>query len=308
MLGRHGRVSEYRVSTLGLFGGDVAMMRWKIVRCQILGCAAFVTASTLMAFPAFAQENVRAIGAAIAPPDLVAAYSCTTYAEAVFLPKVKAQATSLLQKRDAKQAALKRLLSEYDSVLDRMCREATVILQRHREKVLDVYARQLPGSTNDIKPFLASPNGNQWSSDNAAFLAATAPLIQYYALVKDVAPELLHDPKAMLDEVTITDVRATSVGMQAALERASLIILLADGGFEKLTPSRFDLMSLKSDELRLRRETATLKDATSFGWFNNNASDLVRMHFNGFDVMREIGLAEVYVKYGHVLEELLRRS
>lgn len=284
------------------------MTRWKIGQRRRFACAAFAIASSLVALSALAQENVQAIGAVIAPPDLIAAYSCTTYAEAVFLPKVKTRAISALQHASDKQAALKQLLSEYDSVLDRMCRETTVIFRHHQDKVLDAYARQLPGATADIKPFLANPNGYRWASDNAAFLTATAPLNQYYALVKAVAPQLLNSSGASLDQTTTAEVRATSVGNFAEHERGSLILLLDDHGFANLAPARFDLASLKSDEFRLRREAARLKYGTPFPWFNGNASDLVRMHFNGFDVMREIGVAEVYLRYDQVVETLLRRN
>ncbi len=246
-----------------------------------------------------AQDNVRAIGAVIAPPQLIATYSCTTYAQAVFLPKVEARAKTLLRQTSDQQATLKRILSEYDSVLDRMCRETSAIFQKHRDKVLDAYARHLPGDKSDIAPFLANPNGSLWSSENAAFLETTAPLIQYYALVKALVPEILSG--GGLDRQAAEDIARTSVGMGAQDERRWLVLLLADEEFAKVTPARFDIATLKKDEARLHAQALRLKYATPFYWFNDNASDLVRMHFLGFDVIREMGLADVYFKYEKLL-------
>jgi hypothetical protein len=267
-------------------------------------CAGLLAAFGLFSAPAQAQQGARAIGAVVAPSDLVAAYSCTSYAEAVFIPKLEPRARRLLLAANDKRAALKRVLSEYDAILVAMCRETTAIFQQHQDKVMDAYARQLTGNRDDIAPFLANPNAGRWASERATFLAGTASLIQYYLLTKSVAPELLSGPRP--DHAAAMDVRDTSIGMGDQFERELLILLLADEGFASVAPARFNIATLKMDEVRLRNEAKRLKYATAFGWFNGNASDLVRMHFNGFDVMREIGLAEVYVKYDHVLEEWLR--
>lgn len=282
------------------------MKKWESTWLRRFACVAFAIASATTPLPAATQENVREIGAVIAPPNLVAAYSCTTYAEAVFLPKVRGRMMPMLQNASDKQATVRRLLLEYDAVLESMCRETAGLFERHREKVLNVYARQLPGVGDDIKPFLANPEAKRWASENAAFLVTTAPLVQYYGLIKAAAPELVEVPVSRLDQATELEVKATSVGMTAQHERALLIVMLADGGFAKVAPERFDLTSLKEDELRLRKEAARLKHATPFPWFNNNASDLVRMHFNGFDVMREFGLAEIYLKYDQLMGKVPR--
>lgn len=267
----------------------------------------------MMAFSAaplssVAQENGRAIGAVIAPPDLIAAYSCATYAEGFFLPGAKTRAMALLRGKEDKQAVMKRLLQDYDSQLESMCKEITGVFRRQRDTVLDAYSRQIPGTRDDIKPFLAKPEGRRWASDNAAFLTMTAPLGQYYQLVQAVAPELLQMPSDILDRDTVSEVRETSVGNSAEFERQYLIVLLSDPGFAKVAPTRFALGSLKRDEIRLRKEASKLRFSTSFPWFNGNASDLVRMHFNGFDVMREIGLAEVYLNYSQWMEKLQRQN
>lgn len=275
---------------------------------RLLFLAALAVASLTAIMPVAAQENVRAIGAVIAPPELMAAYSCTTYAEAVFLPKAAERAKQLIQAGADKQITVTKLLGTYDELVDSMCREVAAIFERSREKVLDVYARQLPGNKSDITPLLASPRGSRWAAENAAFLVATAPLLQYYALTRSVAPELLKNSKLQLDPGTADEIQSSSIGMAARYERALLIQLLGDEGFAKVVPTRFNLKSLKQDEVRIRKEAAFLKHSTAFQWFNNNASDLVRMHFNGFDVMRDMGLADIYITYGRRVEEALRKS
>lgn len=275
---------------------------------RLISMVAILAAASLVHLPAAAQANLRAIGAVIAPPELIALYSCTTYGEAVFLPKVQVRAKQLAQNASDKQVLLKRTLSQYDNLLNAMCRETISVFQQHRALVLDIYARQLPGNQSDIAPLLANPRGNRWASENSAFLGATAPLFQYHALVKSVAPQLLKHSGTYLDPIAAAEIKSASAGMLAQGERARLISILADDGFVGLVPSRFDLPSLQKDEVRLRREAASLTYATVFPWFNDNASDLVRMHFNGFDVMRNLGLADVYLIYGQKLDEMLRQN
>lgn len=275
---------------------------------RLLCLAAWAAASMTTIAPVAAQENVRAIGAVIAPPELIAAYSCTTYAGAVFLPKAAERAKQLIAAGNDKQVTVARLLARYDEIVDDMCREVGTIFERNRDKVLDVYARQLPGNKSDITPFLATPRGSGWSAANTAFLVSTAPLVQYYALTRSVAPELLKNLQRDPDRTTADEIRSSSIGRYAQYERALLIQLLADDGFAAVVPARFNLISLKQDEVHLRRESVFLRYATPFLWFNNNASDLIRMHFDGFDVMREMGLADVYIKYGQKLEEALRKN
>lgn len=263
--------------------------------------SAFFIAFVVLPLPARSQENVRAIGAVIAPHELIAAYSCSTYAEAAFLPKVELYAKRILKNVADKRAELKRIIYEYDETVSLMCREVSSIFKIHREEVLDAYALQLPGNKSDIKPFLATQNGSRWAKENVEFLAATAPLIQYYALAKSVAPELLSEPH--IDQAANQEAWSTSVGMTAKYERQQLIRLLADKSFERMAPARFNFSSLKSTEARLRREAALLQYKSSFLWFNDNASDLVRMHFNGFDIMRKLGLADVYIRSDQQLQK-----
>lgn len=276
---------------------------------------AMLAIAFLVHLPVHAQANLRAIGAAIAPPELVAAYNCTTYAEFAFMPKVQVRTRQMLEKGPDKQALLKRMLSRYDSLLNAMCREVVVVFQQRRDMVLDVYARQLPGNQSDIAPLLANPRGTHWAAKNSTFLAATTPLIQYHALVKFAAPQLLKSSQAVspmtfmyLDQEKKTDLESASTGMSARHERAQLMVILADEGFSELMPSRFDFRSLQQEEASLRREAVGLRYSTTFPWFNDNASELIRMHFNQFDAMREIGVADVYLKYGGKLEELLRQE
>jgi hypothetical protein len=249
----------------------------------------------------------RSIGAIIAPPELVAAHSCITYGECVFLPKIEAHAGQQVAQWSDTRAAMAKLLARYDSFLAGMCREVADVFQRNPGMVLDAYARQLPGDNWDIELFLAIPGAARWASETAAFLIAAAPLIQYHALAKRLAPELLTLAEPDQDWTVVREVRETSVGMAAQAEREALIQLLADDGFRQLAPDRFDLATLRKDEARLRQEAARVKDAALY-WFNDNASDLVRMHFNGFDTMRATGLADVYLKYEHKLEEVWREE
>ncbi|MED5619882.1 hypothetical protein [Ideonella sp. BN130291] len=178
--------------------------------------AAFGALLGVLVLPASAQENARAIGAVVAPPELVAAYSCTTYAEAVWLPKVQARAMTMVRDAIDKRAALAQLLSQYDGVVERMCRDATAIFQLHRNEVLDAYARQLPGHTADVRPFMAYPGAMRWAGENAAFLATTVPLVQYHALVKAIAPALLDPPDTAPDPAALEEVNETSPGMRAS--------------------------------------------------------------------------------------------
>jgi hypothetical protein len=265
--------------------------------------------AVLLAAPAVkAQENIRAVGAVIAPPEVIAAYSCSTYAEAVFLPKVQARAKQLAQSASNKQASIKQLISQYDALLEVMCRETARVFGNNRGKVLDAYASQLPGNQADITLFLANARASRWASDSATFLAKTALLPQYYSLVKNAAPDLLKSAAAVVDRGTNEELKVASVGMSAQHERAQLVLLLADSGFAGLAPARFDFPSLRGDEVRLRKEATAVRYATAFPWFNDNASDLVRMHFNGFDVIRDMGLADVYIKYTKQLDDMLRQN
>lgn len=255
----------------------------------------------LLLSPAHANENTRAIGAVIAPHELIAAYSCTNYAESQFLPEVSAWGKKLINNSKDKTTALKQVLLEYDAAIDRMCQEISAIFQNHQSEVLDNYALHLPGNKSDIALFLAKPNGRRWAAESSAFLTTTAPLIQYYALTRSVAPEILSS--ALPDHVAEKEARSTSVGMYAKFERQILIQLLADEGFARVAPARFDLASLKSTEVRLRKEAEKLRYTSPLFNFNDNASDLIRMHFNGFDVMRRMGLADVYTKNHQQLRE-----
>lgn len=97
------------------------------------------------------------------------------------------------------------------------------------------------------------------------------------------------------------------MGMVAEQERIYLIHFLSDRGFARLVPRRYKLEKLATDELRLRKEAAELRYASTFQWFNGNASDLVRAHFNGFDVMREMGMSTIYQRYRVAVEQLVRQ-
>jgi hypothetical protein len=263
----------------------------------------------LLAVPvAKAQDNVRAVGAVIAPPEVIAAYSCSTYAEAAFLPKVQARAKQLAQSASNRPASIKRLLSQYDALLEVMCRETTHVFGKNRAKVLDAYASQLPGNQADVTPFLANARASRWASDSSSFLTKTALLPQYHALVKYAALDLLNSAAAVIDPGTNEELKVASVGMSAQHERAQLVLLFADSGFARLAPARFDFPALRDEEVRLRKEASAVRYATVFPWFNDNASDLVRMHFNDFGVIREIGLADVYIKHTKLLDDLLRQN
>ena len=92
---------------------------------------------------------------------------------------------------------------------------------------------------------------------------------------------------------------------------ACLKYYLNDRGFAGLAPSRYNLEELAREELRLRKEIAKLRytPLVSDGFrFNENASDLVRMHFLGFDVIREMGLVPILLRYDTEAKRLLSRT
>jgi hypothetical protein len=152
--------------------------------------------------------------------------------------------------------------------------------------------------------FLDDPKAKRWASENAAFLRKTALLIEVYQLATEVAPELLDQPRPTIDSDTFSEVRGTSVGSVAQSERERLIHLLQDKRFARYAPNGFDLKQIAVEEQRLRKESSGLRYATSFGWFNGNASDLVRKHFASFDTMRSIGLTQVFARHKVIFQRL----
>jgi hypothetical protein len=243
------------------------------------------------------------IGNVIAPPALIAVYSCTAYAEAVFMPKIERYAQKIKEEKKDKRTQIIKLTANYDEILNGMCQETTVVFLHHREQVLDVYARQLRDAPASFAALLATPQASRWGSESAALLIKTAPLLQYYALVKSIAPELLKPQQPHYDSTTDEEIRS-SVGMTAQAERAILVELLADEGFRVLTPPRFNQKSLLDHEMQFRKQALALKQ-TSLYWFNDNASELTRMHYGEFEVIKQLGLAEIYLKFGQKLDDLL---
>ena len=215
--------------------------------------------------PAFPQTGARAIGAVIAPPELIAKYTCVDFAGTVLPPTVIEHAKARIQSAPDKSKALGRLLSGYGELSVAMCGEVHTVFQRNRENVLSAYTAQLPQKTADINDFLADPGAREWSTENAVFLRKTAMLIELHALATQVAPEFFNrsvvDPHHAPDRIepkTLSEVTATSVGMSAENERLRLILLVRDKAFAQFVPAGFNLDALSRDEQRLRKESSRL--------------------------------------------------
>ena len=254
--------------------------------------------------PAKSQTGAQEIGAVIAPPELIAEYTCVTFSEARLRPSVKNFAESRLRTSTDKSKALKDVIKTYASLLNAMCADVQLQFQNKRQEVLSFYAEQLPDNKSDISVFLENDTAKRWASENVVFLRRTAQLIELYQLASEVAPELLDQPKPTIDSATFSEVNATSVGADAQDERRRLILLLKDKSFAEYAPAGVELNSTAKEEERLREESSRLMYATDFGWFNNNASDLVRRKVLFFDTMRKMGLTPIFAQHEVIFQRL----
>jgi hypothetical protein len=258
----------------------------------------------LFSHQAKSQTAAQAIGAVIAPPELIADYTCVTFAESRLRSRVKNYAETQLRTSIDKAKALKDVIKTYASLLNAMCTDVQLQFQDKRHVVLSFYAEQLPDNKSDISVFLENDTAKLWASQNVAFLRRTAQLIELYQFASEVAPELLDQPQPTIDSDTLLEVNTTSVGAAAQDERRRLILLLKDKSFARYAPAGVDLKSTATEEERLRKESSRLMYATGFGWFNNNASDLVRRKVLFFETMRQIGLTPIFARHEVIFQRL----
>jgi hypothetical protein len=255
------------------------------------------------------QQAVEA-ASVMATPKLMSAYSCGLYVEHGLLPIAIEQGKSMIKQGRRSASDVRAFLQKYDDVTAKMCSEIEPLFIRHKEQVIDAYARQLPGWTGDVRLFLATPGSEQWASRNAEFLSATAPLIQLFYLLRDVAPDFLQEPipnmknqMGRLDERTFRQAIDVSFGATAEEERLILIHLLNDKRFQEVSPKRYKLPELAEAEKTLRQDPSKLKYLMPF---NSNASDLVRRHFGDLDVMRQLGIPQILERYRIEMQKVAR--
>lgn len=251
---------------------------------------------------AIGNPNAEATGAAIAPRDLIAEYTCVSYANAVVVlshRKTEPVATTGTNRI----TSIRQLIGDYNDLLKNMCRDFRQAFAQAGVNTGAVYAMQYPRSNRDTNPFLANTEAARWVADSNSFLQKTAILLALYALAENRAPDLVTRTNIYPQSPIAIEVEQTSIGGGAKRERLKLIHLFTDKKFASLLPNEYDLIALAEEEQRLRAAAAKLRFIPS-GWFNDNASDLVRMHFNGFDVMQSIGLKDVVKRYKGKLDQL----
>ncbi|WP_426197629.1 hypothetical protein [Massilia sp. DWR3-1-1] len=239
-------------------------------------------------------QTLRTVVALKAPAEMLSAYTCAGVALEYIGPEIEKRAVDALKSGRDRRAVVRELLQDYDDKTESMCRAILPLFQRQPDLIFDAFARQVPAYTANQEPWLLNPRTQRWLKETNEFQANTASLFQMYQLMMKLAPELSRFPPGTVrSEAQFAGAeKASTFTYFGGNERAQLILALGDTGFATVAPRRFQLPALAAQEQGLRSEALALH-GRGLLWGPTDALFHTRVHFQGRDGMRSMGLIEV---------------
>ena len=136
----------------------------------------------------------------------------------------------------------------------------------------------------------------RWLKKEIEFLRRSVVLLRMYAIVKELAPDLLDKREiSTIHHLEFRQVMDITMEYAAVEQRLELMYLLRDKGFAPLLPKSFDLDWFRADESRSREEGAAVAYLTR--GFNRNAITLTRTYIFYDENRTKLGVSAAMQKF-----------
>lgn len=270
--------------------------------------AAMLLVSTFIGVNVQAQTKEQ-IGNAILPPELVAAYTCNTFG-AFYAGHLAEQFRKRGRTVSAKD--IKVLVQKFDEISLDMCTESRRVFVRNKERVNRQFAKNFyENRLSDWQWFLTDPMPAKWAKENAKFLVDSLGVYSLSYMVAQVAPQTVGpglSNRPYIASVSELDeqLKVMTPGRNDYDVRHAIFLALSDKDFGQLLPARFNVSELAKREQSTRETGASLMRVRFNTQYKStaNAVEITLSEFGSFDILREMGLTEVFVKAAERVKKL----